>query len=74
MIGCIIQARTGSTRLPGKAMLSVEKNKTILHFVIKQLQNCKQIDKIIIATTTLEDDKQIVNLSKVLITKYQILI
>ena len=64
MIGCIIQARIGSTRLPGKAMLSVENNKTILHFVIKQLQNCKLVDKIIIATTTLEDDKQIVNLSK----------
>ena len=64
MIGCIIQARMGSTRLPGKAMLDVENDKTVLYFVIKQLQNCKLVDKIIVATTTLEDDKQIANFSK----------
>ena len=64
MIGCIIQARMGSTRLPGKPMLSVENDKTILYFVIKQLQSCKLVDKIIVATTTLEDDKQIANFSK----------
>ena len=64
MIGCIIQARMGSTRLPGKAMLSVENNKTVLDFVIKQLQNCKLVDKIIVATTTLEDDNKIANFSK----------
>ena len=64
MIGCIIQARMGSTRLPGKVMLSVENDKTVLHFVIKQLQNCKLVDKIIVATTTLEDDNKIANFSK----------
>ena len=64
MIGCIIQARMGSTRLPGKVMLNVENDKTVLHFVIKQLQNCKLVDKIIIATTTLEDDNKIANFSK----------
>ena len=64
MIGCIIQARMGSTRLPGKAMLNVENDKTVLYFVIKQLQNCKLVDKIIVATTTLEDDKQIADFSK----------
>ena len=64
MIGCIIQARMGSTRLPGKVMLDVENDKTVLDFVIKQLQNCKLVDKIIVATTTLEDDKQIANFSK----------
>ena len=64
MIGCIIQARMGSTRLPGKVMLDVENDKTVLDFVIKQLQNCKLVDKIIIATTTLEDDDKIANFSK----------
>ena len=64
MIGCIIQARMGSTRLPGKAMLYVENDKTVLYFVIKQLQNCKLIDKIIVATTTLEDDNKIADFSK----------
>ena len=64
MIGCIIQARMGSTRLPGKAMLDVENDKTVLYFVINQLQNCKLIDKIIVATTTLEADTKIANFSK----------
>ena len=54
----------GSTRLPGKAMMSVQNQKPVLYFVIKQLQECKLIDKIIVATTTNEEDKQIVNYLK----------
>ena len=61
---CIIQARMGSTRLPGKAMLNVEDQKPVLYFVIKQIQECKLIDKIIVATTTNEEDNQIANYSK----------
>ena len=63
-IGCIIQARIASTRLHGKAMLDVENQKPILYFVIKQLQECKLIDKIIVATTTNEEDNQIFNYTK----------
>ena len=63
-IGCIIQARMGSTRLPGKVMLDVEDQKPILYFVIKQLQKSKLIDKIVVATTINEEDDQIVNYSK----------
>ena len=63
-IGCIIQARMGSTRLPGKVMMNVEDQKPVLYFVIKQLQECKLIDKIIVATTTNEEDNQIANYSK----------
>ena len=62
--GCIIQARMGSTRLPGKVMMNVEDQKPVLYFVIKQLQECKLIDKIIVATTTNDEDSQIVNYSK----------
>jgi len=63
-ICCIIQARIGSTRLPGKVMMNVENQKPVLYFVIKQLQECKLIDKIIVATTTNTEDDQIVNYSK----------
>ena len=63
-IGCIIQARMSSTRLPGKVMMNVENQKPVLYFVINQLQECKLIDKIIVATTTNEEDNQIVNYSK----------
>ncbi len=61
MIGCIVQARIGSTRLPGKVMLKLDENNTVLNCVIKQLQFSKLIEKIIIATTSLEEDDQIIN-------------
>ena len=70
MIGCIIQARMGSTRLPGKVLKNVEGEKTILYFVVKQLQECKMIDKIVVATTDLEEDIQIVDYSKKLGVEY----
>ena len=59
-IGCIIQARMGSTRLPGKVLLDVTKGKPVLYYVINQLKYCKSIEKIIVATTTLREDDKIV--------------
>lgn len=56
MIGCIIQARTGSSRLPGKAMKLLDKKNTILHYVVSQLQHSELLDDIVIATTDLEED------------------
>ena len=53
----------GSTRLPGKVLKNVEGNKPVLYFVLKQLQESKMIEKIVIATTTLEEDSKIVNYS-----------
>ena len=61
MIGCIIQARRGSTRFPDKTMMSVDENDTVLSFGIKQVKSSKTIDKIIIATTDLPEDDLIVN-------------
>jgi len=63
-IGCIIQARMGSSRLPGKVLMKIEQKKTVLEFIINQLKQSKLIEKIIIATTVLDEDEQIVNLSK----------
>jgi spore coat polysaccharide biosynthesis protein SpsF (cytidylyltransferase family) len=56
MIGCIIQARMGSSRLPGKTLMKVDEENTILDYVINQLSYSKLIDKIIIATTDLPED------------------
>ena len=55
-IGCIIQARMSSTRLPGKVMLKVDNENTILDCVINQLQNSKEIKNIVIATTDQKED------------------
>ena len=56
MICCIIQARMGSTRLPGKVLKIIDGKNTSLYYTISQLKHCKKIDKIIVATTTLEED------------------
>ncbi len=54
--GCIIQARMSSTRLPGKVLMKLDEQNTILDFVIQQIKHCKSIEKIIIATTNLKED------------------
>ena len=61
MIGCIIQARMGSTRLPGKVMKIIDTKNPSLQYTINQLQNCKTLDKIIVATTDFSEDDVIVN-------------
>jgi spore coat polysaccharide biosynthesis protein SpsF len=64
MIGCIIQARMNSSRLPKKVLMNITKNETILDFVINQLKSSKNLDEIIIATTNLPIDNQIVEFAK----------
>ena len=59
VVGCIIQARMGSTRLPGKVLMNVDEKNPILYHVITQLQNCKFLDKIVVATTELKEDDKI---------------
>lgn len=63
-VGCIVQARMGSSRLPGKVLKNLEDEKVVLDFVIEQIQHSKKIDEIIIATTDLDEDEQIVEVSK----------
>lgn len=59
VVGCIVQARMGSTRLPGKVLMNADEKNPILYHVITQLQNCKFLDKIVIATTELKEDDKI---------------
>ena len=61
MLGCIIQARMGSSRLPGKVMMNIDEKNTLLHYVIQQLKFSKLTKNIIIATTTSEKDDSIVD-------------
>ena len=64
MIGCIIQARVGSKRLPKKILKNLDKKYNVLEYVINQLKFSKKIEKIIIATTLSKQDKIIVNFAK----------
>ena len=53
MIGCIIQARMGSSRLPGKVMMNLDRKNPAIYYVLEQLRHCKNLDDIVVATTRL---------------------
>lgn len=54
----IIQARTGSTRLPGKVLKELCGNPVLWH-VWNRLRHARKVDDIIIATTILSEDDSI---------------
>jgi len=54
-VSAIIQARMGSTRLPGKVMKKLN-GISLLECQLNQLHYCRLLDKIIIATTTNPED------------------
>ena len=53
-----------STRLDGKVLKKLDDKNPVLHYVIKQMQECKMIDKIVVATSELEIDNSIVKFAK----------
>ncbi len=59
----IIQARMTSTRLPGKVLMKVFK-KPLLWYQVERIRNCRNIDEIIIATTTNNEDDLIVGFAE----------
>jgi len=59
----IIQARMGSSRLPGKIMKKLN-GKPIIQHILEFLKFTKTADKIVIATTTLPEDDIIESFSK----------
>ncbi len=58
-IDCIIQARLGSTRLPGKILKEI-KGKPMVSYVLEQASKSKYINKVIIASTTNPYDKKLI--------------
>ncbi len=55
---CIIQARVGSTRLPGKVLKKIM-GITLLEHCVNRVKRSRMIDKIVIATTTKKEDDKI---------------
>ena len=62
-IDAIIEARMGSSRLPGKVMLKINKL-PMIELLVDRLRQSKEIRKIIIATTIDKKDRVIVNWAK----------
>lgn len=54
----ITQARTGSTRLPGKVLKEIE-GRSLLQIHLERLKKCSKISEIIVATTVNEEDNVI---------------
>ena len=62
MITTIIQARTGSTRLPKKVLALIE-GKPMLECVVRRTQQAKLVESVIVATTAKRDDMAIIQLA-----------
>ena len=58
----IIQARIGSTRLPGKILRKIE-GKSVLEHIITSLKFSTEMDKLIVATSTNSEDDVIEKLA-----------
>jgi len=59
----IVQARMGSTRLPGKVMLPLL-GEPVLSLVMRRAARARTLDAVVVATTTLPDDDAVVALAK----------
>lgn len=51
----IIQARMGSTRLPGKVLMKLQ-DKSVLEHVVERVKQADLLDEIVVATTTSPED------------------
>lgn len=71
MIVAIIQARMGSTRLPGKVLIDIQ-GKPLLEHVIDRVRMARLIDRMVIATTFNEKDKAIIEFAKNLNIPYYV--
>jgi len=65
-IGCIVQARTTSSRLPEKVLMPLPQNSDIcvLSQVIRRLKKSEKINSVIIATTVNKTDDKIEDVAK----------
>jgi len=61
-IVAIIQARMGSTRLPGKALKEIS-GKPLLWHVINRVKKAKLIDQIVLATTDKKEDLKLIEIA-----------
>jgi len=62
-IGAVIQARMGSTRLPGKVMKEVC-GRPLLSYLIERVRRSNLVDAIVVATSDLDSDQKIADFAR----------
>ena len=62
-VGGIIVARCGSSRLPNKALLKIQ-NREAIALLIERIKRCKELDKVILATSTDKSDDILEEIAK----------
>jgi len=60
-IGIILQARMGSSRLPGKVLKKLL-DKPMIQWIVERLQCCQKVDRLILATSISQKEQPLVNL------------
>ena len=58
---CIVQARMGSKRFPGKVLKYIDKKRSVLQFLIERLSKSKLIDQLVISCSDNAKDKKIID-------------
>jgi len=61
-VNAVIQARTGSTRLPGKVLEDLG-GRSVLEWVVRAAQAATQIDTVVVATSTASGDDAVADLA-----------
>lgn len=61
-VGCVVQARMGSTRLPGKSMLPLA-GKPLVYRVLQRIQRIPIFNEVILATSDLSSDEVLVKIA-----------
>jgi spore coat polysaccharide biosynthesis protein SpsF len=59
-----IEARMGSTRLPGKTLMKVKGSLTLLELVYQRFSLCREVDAVCVVTSTSPADNDIVELCR----------
>jgi spore coat polysaccharide biosynthesis protein SpsF len=58
-VAALVQARLGSTRLPGKVFAPLVDGKSVLEYLLDRLASCRKLSQIIVATTTEAGDDRL---------------
>lgn len=62
-VGCVVQARMGSTRLPGKSLLPLA-GKPLVFRVLQRIKRITSLDEVILATSNLNADDVLVDVAR----------